>query len=132
MGPTAKTPRQRGHPVVVSLLVVAVSFGSAVLTLAAFAACDVGVNFGGNLLAVFSGLPALIAVNALAVALAGGAVRRTLRPSDPPNRWALAAQVAVLCLSAYLCWRYVATPADYPSPWCQGNVPSWSPSWLPS
>lgn len=137
MGPEAwvaerGTKPQGGHPVVMSLLVVAVSFGSAMLALAAFAACDVGVNQGANLLVMTVAFPALVAVNALAAAGAGGVVRRTLRSTGSPDRWAFIAQVALLCLSAYLCWHYLATPADYPSPWCRDNVPPWTPSWLPS
>jgi hypothetical protein len=123
---------RRGHPVVVSILVVAISFASTTLALAAFGECDVGVNQGANVLAVVMfGLPALLVVNALAVLGTGLLVRQAMQgPSG--SRGALLAQVAVLFASAYLCWRYVATPGDYPSPWCQDNVPPWTPSWLPS
>jgi hypothetical protein len=133
VGPQKETMPRRGHPVVVSVLVVAASMGSAVLALAAFADCDVGVNQGANLLSVaIIGFPVLTTVNALAVLGVGGVVRRTLRSTDSSKWWAFVAQVALLCLSAYLCWRYLATPADYPSPRCQKNVPPWTPSWLPS
>jgi hypothetical protein len=123
---------RHGHPLVVSILVVAISFASTTLALVAFGQCDVGVNQGANILAVIMfGLPALLVVNALAV-LGTGLVVRLAMQGRSASRVALLAQVAVLLASAYLCWRYVATPSDYPSPWCQHNVPPWTPSWLPS
>jgi hypothetical protein len=122
-----------GHPILTSLLVVAVSAGSVVLALAAFADCDVGINQGANFLAatVF-GLPGLMLLNALVVWGAGSATRRALSSRAFADRWGFAVQVLVLLISAYLCWHYVATPADYPSPICQDNVPAWAPVWLPS
>lgn len=125
--------RRLGHPVLVSFLVLAVSAATILLTLAAFAACDVGINQGANLLsALIIGLPVLVLVNALAVWCVGAALRKGASRSAHLERWAFAAQVIALLVSTFLCWRYVATPADYPSPWCQDNVPGWAPPWLPS
>lgn len=130
---TIERERRRGHPVLVSLAVVAVSFASCYLALAAFGACDVGVNQGANSFAVmFIALPGLIIVNAVGVLVVGAVVRRVLGTTASADRWTFVGQATVLILSAYLCWRYAATPADYPSPWCEDNVPPWAPTWLPS
>ena len=128
-----EAPLRLGHPVLVSSLVLAVSAGAVLLALAAFAACDVGINQRANLLsALIIGLPVLLLVNALAVWGVGAAVRHGASRSARPDRWALAAQIIALLVSTLLCWWYVATPSDYPSPRCPDNVPSWAPSWLPS
>ena len=130
---TAETVRQRGHPILASMLVIGVSAGSVVLALRAFGECDVGINQSANLLsAMILGLPALVVVNGLAVLLTGSLVRRAARSHPSADHWAFMAQLLILLLSACLCWRYVATPAGYPSPICTDNVPPWVPSWLPS
>jgi hypothetical protein len=125
--------RARGHPILASTLVGAVSVGSVFLALRAFGDCDVGINQGANLLsAMFFGLPGLVVVNSLAVLVTGSMIRRAMRSHPSADRWAFMAQLLILLLSAYLCWRYVATPARYPSPLCNENVSPWTPSWLPS
>jgi hypothetical protein len=115
------------------LLGVPAAFGDIVLVGRAWAACDVGLNAGTKFFSLmFFVFPVMACVNsvvlAVVFAVAGGG-----RAQRGWWGWVGAAAVGLLAL-AMVTWLLMATegtPSDYPSPWCERNVPPWWPSWIP-
>jgi hypothetical protein len=115
------------------LLGVPAAFGDIVLVGRAWAACDVGINSAANSWSlVFFVFPVMACVNtavfAVVFAVAGGRLAQRGRLG-----WVGAVAVGLFAL-AVVTWLLMAiagTPSDYPSPWCERNVPPWWPSWIP-
>jgi hypothetical protein len=111
------------------LLGVPAAFGDIVLVGRAWAACDVGINSGANFFSlVFFVFPVMACVNSVvfAVVFAVGGWRLAQRGW---LGWVGAAAVGLLAL-AVVTWLLMVTegtPGDYPSPWCERNVPPWIP-----
>lgn len=110
------------------------AFGLVILISRAYDACDVGANNAANAtFLLFVAFPLLALVNAAVFGIVfatmsarvAGPVWRRRAPAVLP------ALLAVLVL-AWLLFAWQGTPADYPAPLCDSNVPPWWPSWIPA
>lgn len=115
------------------MLGVPAAFGDIVLVGRAWAACDVGINAVANSYSlVLFMFPVLSCVNSVVVAavfaIAGGRLAQQGRLG-----WvgAVALGLVAMAVVTWLLMATAGTPSDYPSPWCEGNVPPWWPSWIP-
>lgn len=124
-------PRGTGRALVLGALVaVSAAVGLGQVVGRAWRACDVGINGAANSLSVL--VEVWIGVGAVNCLLFGG-VYLLLPVRGAVLRW-FAALAVWLPLMAVVAWWYFATrgtPADYPAPFCPGNVPPWWPSVIP-